>query len=71
MSFFCRDLTFAQSHLLEFDRLEKQKRRLTGFLKKIRIQDSVGRQIQVLTNSDLRDMMLKGFLQVSFTAVHH
>ncbi|KAL0018353.1 hypothetical protein WJX79_006177, partial [Trebouxia sp. C0005] len=45
-------------------RVEKQKRRLTGFLNKISLKDSTYRHLNVLTSSDLRQMAL-GFLKVS------
>ena len=45
-------------------RVEKQKRRMTGFLNKIALKDSTYRHLSVLTGSDMRQMAL-GFLKVS------
>jgi len=44
-------------------RVEKQKRRSTGFLSKIALKDSTYRHLNVLTSSDLRQMAL-GFFKV-------
>ena len=50
-------------HSDERCRVEKQKRRLTGFLNKIALKDSTYRHLNVLTSSDLHQMAL-GFLKV-------
>ena len=47
--------------------MEKQKRRLTGFIKKIALKDSVYKQIQVMTDADRKQMAMV-FLEVSLHA---
>lgn len=51
------------SRLLDVARVDKQKRRLTGFLNKIALKDSTYRHLKTLTNTDLRKMA-EGFLRV-------